>query len=104
MRSRLWVLVIICLITPKTTVWASEEGKAQIGNPASIHCVTKKGGTLLIITEPKTGGQYGICKLSEELAMEEWCLYRSDSKIEETTCPNLILQAKHKQQMGKQKE
>lgn len=63
----------------------------SMGNPASANCAANHDGSLFLATDSKTGGQYGICQLSEHLAVEEWCLYRKDQNIDKKDCPNLII-------------
>jgi len=61
------------------------------GNPASTNCAANHHGSFYIAIDSKTGGQYGICQLSPTLAVEEWCLLRSDLNLRQRDCPNLIL-------------
>ena len=60
-----------------------------LANPASVNCTEKHQGRLQIETDPKTGGQVGICWLSPTLAVEEWCLFRRDQDPKLPECPNL---------------
>lgn len=62
-----------------------------LGNPASTNCSAAHGGSLYIMTDSRTGGQYGLCRLDEKTAFEEWCIYRRDLNIETKPCPNLII-------------
>ena len=45
----------------------------QLANPASVNC-QKQGGNLVIKTQPN--GQYGVCYFEDNMACEEWALYR----------------------------
>ena len=71
-------------------VVAQSVGILSLANPASTHCAAVKGGSLYLMTDSKTGGQYGLCKINEKTAFEEWCLYRKDMNIDAKDCANLI--------------
>jgi putative hemolysin len=51
----------------------------KLANPASVNCV-KKGGTLEIKTNG-TGEQYGLCMFEDNMACEEWALFRGDCPV-----------------------
>jgi len=51
----------------------------QLANPASINC-RKKGGTSMIQTNP-SGGEYGLCQFDDNMACEEWALFRGHCPI-----------------------
>lgn len=50
-----------------------------LANPASENC-TAKGGTLSIQTNGN-GGQYGLCTFEDNMACEEWALYRGECPV-----------------------
>lgn len=54
-----------------------EKPETTLANPASVHCA-EKGGTVKIVTE--TAGQVGYCHLPDGSVMEEWALFRRDTK------------------------
>ena len=54
-----------------------EKSKTTLANPASVHCA-EKGGTVKIVTE--AAGQVGYCHLADGSVMEEWALFRRDTK------------------------
>ena len=53
------------------------EKRIGMANPASVHCV-EKGGKLEIRNEPK--GAVGYCHLPDGRVIEEWELFRSESR------------------------
>jgi putative hemolysin len=72
-------------------VMAQSVGMLAMANPASAHCASAQGGSLYLMTDSKTGGQYGLCRINPKEAYEEWCLYRKDMNIDTKDCPNLII-------------
>lgn len=50
----------------------------NLANPASTNC-EKVGGTTVIKDGPN--GQYGLCEFEDNMACEEWALYRGDCPI-----------------------
>jgi putative hemolysin len=65
-----------------------EPEKVQTANPASIHCIDN-GGISEILTD-ESGGQYGVCTLSDGTQCGEWKYFRgecntSQQLIAETT-------------------
>ena len=54
-----------------------EVPKQTLANPASTHCIDV-GGTLEIKTE--ANGQVGYCHLPSGEVMEEWALFKRDTK------------------------
>lgn len=50
-----------------------------LANPASVYC-TKKGGTNVIITLGN-GAQDGLCQFEDNMACEEWAMYRGNCPI-----------------------
>lgn len=52
---------------------------SQLANPASVNC-EKLGGTLEI-KENGSGGQYGLCMFEDNMACEEWALYRGECPV-----------------------
>lgn len=53
--------------------------KNQLANPASVHCKEKGGET--IIQTNGTGGQYGLCMFEDDMACEEWALFRGNCPV-----------------------
>lgn len=77
------IIIVIGLIplfrAQKTTispVTKETYKKPSLANPASENCI-KKGGNLLIQTNG-TGGQYGLCMFADDMACEEWALFRGE--------------------------
>ncbi|PHQ72279.1 MAG: hemolysin [Sneathiella sp.] len=56
---------------------ASEKPKPALANPASTHCI-EVGGTLKIVNE--ADGQVGYCHLPSGEIIDEWALFKRDSK------------------------
>ena len=56
-----------------------EEKSPMIGmsNPASVYCV-EQGGESILVRSKK--GDFGICKLKDGTAVEEWEYYRENNK------------------------
>lgn len=50
--------------------------KSQLANPASTNCI-EKGGTLKMMTRGD-GGEYSLCEFEDNMACEEWALYRGE--------------------------
>ncbi len=63
----------------KTAVKKEEEKSPMIGmsNPASVYCV-EQGGESILVRSKK--GDFGICKLKDGTAVEEWEYYRENNK------------------------
>lgn len=63
----------------KTAVKKEEEKSPVIGmsNPASVYCV-EQGGESILVRSKK--GDFGICKLKDGTAVEEWEYYRENNK------------------------
>lgn len=55
---------------------AKSEQKSQLANPASTNCI-EKGGTLKMMTRGD-GGEYSLCEFEDNMACEEWALYRGE--------------------------
>lgn len=75
-----------CPCTVDVSVFASNlvsvsptNGTTGLANPASENCVAK-GGTLSIQTNGN-GGQYGLCTFEDNMACEEWALYRGNCPV-----------------------
>jgi putative hemolysin len=62
--------------TPTITPTATE---TSLANPASVNC-GKQGGTLKILKNG-SGGEYGLCQFEDNMACEEWALYRGDCPV-----------------------
>ena len=77
------------LTPPLNTLNAPYSGaQTQLANPDSINCVEHHSGSLTVATD-SNGEQYGICWLSDNVAIEEWCLYRADHSEGQLQCRNL---------------
>ena len=65
--------------TVKKVVKKEEEKSPMIGisNPASVSCV-EQGGESILVRSKK--GDFGICKLKDGTAVEEWEYYRENNK------------------------
>ena len=65
--------------TVKKVVKKEEEKSPMIGmsNPASVDCV-EQGGESILVRSKK--GDFGICKLKDGTAVEEWEYYRENNK------------------------
>ncbi len=50
-----------------------------LANPASVHC-EKVGGTLSI-KKNGAGNEYGLCEFEDNMACEEWALFRGDCPV-----------------------
>ena len=48
-----------------------------MSNPASVYCV-EQGGESILVRSKK--GDFGICKLKDGTAVEEWEYYRENNK------------------------
>lgn len=48
-------------------------------NPASVHC-EEVGGTLTI-KKNGAGGEYGLCEFEDNMACEEWALFRGECPV-----------------------
>lgn len=55
------------------------EQKAGLANPASVNCLDK-GGVEENRTD-STGGQYGVCKFSDNSECDSWKFFREECKI-----------------------
>ena len=68
--------------TVKKVVKKEEEKSPMIGmsNPASVYCV-EQGGESILVRSKK--GDFGICKLKDGTAVEEWEYYRENNKKEQ---------------------
>ena len=65
--------------TVKKVVKKEEEKSPMIGmsNPVSVYCV-EQGGESILVRSKK--GDFGICKLKDGTAVEEWEYYRENNK------------------------
>ena len=63
----------------KKVVKKEEEKSPVIGmpNPASVYCV-EQGGESILVRSKK--GDFGVCKLKDGTAVEEWEYYRENNK------------------------
>lgn len=50
-----------------------------LANPASVNCI-HKGGTLVTKTRGDEG-QYSLCQFEDNMACEEWALFRGDCPV-----------------------
>ena len=51
-----------------------------MSNPASVYCV-EQGGESILVRSKK--GDFGVCRLKDGTAVEEWEYYRENSKKEQ---------------------
>lgn len=56
-----------------------DQASSQLANPASVYC-GEKGGQTEIKTNP-SGDQYGLCQFPDDMACEEWAMYRGECPI-----------------------
>lgn len=73
--------VSIFVSTPppgSTSSSSSSTSNIGLANPASVNC-EKVGGTTSIQDGPN--GQYGLCEFEDNMACEEWALYRGDCPV-----------------------
>ena len=73
---KFYVSVISLVLTGCVSATPSTEN-AQLANPASTYCV-EQGGTVEIRKE--AAGKKGYCRLPDGRVVEEWELFRSQSK------------------------
>ncbi|MEH6526600.1 MAG: DUF333 domain-containing protein [Sneathiella sp.] len=68
----------LILVLPLMACLSEEQKpKSTLANPASVHCA-EKGGTVKIVSE--AAGQVGYCHLPDGTVMEEWALFKRDTK------------------------
>jgi len=73
------VIVLRVEIIKQKNIQANNQtnlGGAQLANPASVYCINNSG-TLEIKTDA-SGGQVGICTLSNGKTCEEWAYFRGE--------------------------
>lgn len=58
---------------------APASSKTQLANPASVNC-EKQGGTL-VMKKNGAGGEYGLCVFEDNMACEEWALFRGECPV-----------------------
>jgi len=80
----------LCFASSPAAIAQSQDMLAM-ANPASTNCAANHNGSLYMLTDSKSGSQYGLCQISKTEAYEEWCLYRNDMNIDKKDCPNLIV-------------
>ena len=85
LKSVLAVLMVAATVigtaaTRKTTTKKNNNNSKSpsIGmtNPASSYCVEQGGESIIVKSQ---NGEYGVCKLKDGTAMEEWEYYRSSN-------------------------
>lgn len=74
MSKKNYILGGIILLVVVVGIFAMNN-KAQVANPASVHCTEELGGTLEIVNTEE--GQLGACHLPNGDVCEEWALYRT---------------------------
>lgn len=73
-----------CPCNTTVSVFLSDPHKIEantsttLANPASVNC-NNEGGTTIIKDGPN--GQYGLCEFEDNMACEEWALYRGDCPV-----------------------
>ena len=70
-------ILMIVMLSLAGCASSSPDKSAGLPNPASVYC-TEHGGTLEIRRGPD--GETGYCHLADGRVVEEWELYRSQSK------------------------
>lgn len=80
------VLLIIGLIPffraqklTKSPITKEEYTQPKLANPASENC-SKQGGSWSLQTNG-SGGQYGLCMFTDDMACEEWALFRGECPV-----------------------
>lgn len=63
----------------KTTPTKAASQSTQLANPASVNCA-EKGGTL-VIQKIGDGSEYGLCQFEDNMACEEWALFRNECPV-----------------------
>ena len=85
LKSVVAVLMVVATVigtaaTRKTTTKKNNNNSKSpsIGmtNPASSYCVEQGGESIIVKSQ---NGEYGVCKLKDGTAMEEWEYYRSSN-------------------------
>jgi putative hemolysin len=71
------MVAMIALVGCTSPTTAPSEEPARAANPASVHCVDQ-GGKLEMRKGPD--GETGYCHLPDGSVVEEWELYRSQTK------------------------
>ncbi len=80
MRNATIAIIIFLLIAGGVTFLIKKEVKKPgLANPASVNCVNK-GGSLVIKTIGN-GGQYGLCQFDDNMACEEWAMFRGECPV-----------------------
>ncbi|MBP9719348.1 MAG: DUF333 domain-containing protein [Candidatus Levybacteria bacterium] len=65
--------------TTSSPITTEKYQKQRLANPASVNC-EKEGGTTVIQTNG-SGGQYGLCMFEDDMACEEWALFRKECPV-----------------------
>lgn len=79
-RVSLSVCALACLLMPGCAPAPEKASpRAQIANPASVHCVSR-GGKLEI--RKLESGEAGFCHLPDGSVIDEWVLFRRDHRAE----------------------
>ena len=63
----------------KSSITTETSQKKQLANPASVNCAQKGGET--VIQTNGTGGQYGLCMFEDNMACEEWAMFRGECPV-----------------------
>lgn len=58
---------------------AQPQDHANLANPASINCEKQGGQT--VIMKNGNGGEFGLCQFEDDMACEEWALYRGQCPV-----------------------
>jgi putative hemolysin len=68
-----------CAVGSDQSAAPTPPASSAIANPASVNC-QQKGGQLSIAEKPD-GSQYGLCYFGDNMACEEWAMFRGDCPV-----------------------
>lgn len=93
---RLLALPLLTLTFASATTFAQSVGMFAMANPSFSPLRLYPRWKFILMTDSKTGGQYGLCRINPKETYEEWCLYRKDMNIDTKDCSNPIILLKDK--------
>ena len=78
------IVVIVAFAAPGLFVFSLNSNKKMVtnptlANPASVNCAKQGGAT--VIQTMGNGGQYGLCQFEDNMACEEWALFRGQCPV-----------------------
>ena len=68
-----------CAVGSDQSAAPTPPASSALANPASVNC-QQKGGQLNIAEKPD-GSQYGLCYFGDNMACEEWAMFRGDCPV-----------------------